>query len=257
MILHSFTAQELLCMAVYGGYETICGIPNEFSIFEQNEAVQQFYEILDALVDAGVLIMDFDGEVTLSHEYTSMIASCCECKKCLTISRQKKDENCQTQIFWHTDEGYLMADLNEDKYIFYAVDFPPIAAAFCWQTASRSEPGTVTVPDMLLHKAKRQLQMDSEEACLRTLYQNGVSKEIAAVIVDGFLNHAEFLEIKLITKEKESNAVKEVAFLGSRGLSVEMVSTLMQFRNSTEFRIIDKNVINEHIQMLYAAFLEK
>ena len=254
---YSFSAQELLCMAYFADYEYICGIPDIFSVVPEEEAVRLFDETAEKLLSDGVLEMDFDGEVSLCEPYWEVMQMCCACDRCLTVNRQFGEDSGQTQIFWILDGVCWMAEACNQKYLFSVADFPMMTADIGWNSENLIAVPEMTIVDAFLFKAKRQLLEGNEENCQRTLYQNGASKELAAVLMDGYKNQAEFLELSLFTFEEDELVEITVSFLGGHGISLEMIPKQEGFRDCTAFIPRDNKEINDGIRRLCALFLGK
>jgi len=254
-----FTAQELYVMAVAAGKQRMYGVPNGFEWVpeEEYQAVRQ--QVVDTLLDDDVLTMDFDGKLSLSSAYEELVNALCECGKCLTVNRQRADGSYEDLIFLQYGDLLLRAEVTETDYLFRETSNLEAEADLqqeTWSAASGKGSQTV-IPQLALTKAKRRLKENGEEEALRLLRQNGADDRIAAVLLDGLEEKAQYLRLLLMDMSSGTCSKTERAWLNSRGILLALSSAVVSFRTCTVFAEVDAADVAGELQELTGAFFKR
>lgn len=252
-----FTAQELYVLAMAVGKEKMYGIPDGFALIpdEERPAVRQ--QVSDALQDEGVLVMDFDGKVSVCPEYTELISVYCDCRKCLTVNRQRADGTAEDKIFWQYNGKLYCAEALEDDYVFRAVSEAEVKADLLqekWLSVGASQHVESVIPQIALTKAKRHAMKNMDEDALRLLKQNGADGRTASVIYDGLQEKAQYLGLLLMEPSSDGCKKTEKAWLSSRGVLFAMGKTVVNYRTSVAFTEADAESVSVGIEELAAEF---
>lgn len=254
---NSFTARELTCMALADNKEQIYGLPNVFSGLSEEAAAVLLQETMDALLEKQILTMDFDGQVALAEAYRQIPAFCCGCRSCLTVSIHKPDAPFVTRIFWRVEDSCLMAEACGDSYVLSTLKADTVRAYIPWSTITPapSDPASsASIPQLVLEKAKRAYQEGKTQEALRTLRQHGADEKIACIIADGLVARADMLGLLLIDNRKSDDKITEKAFLSSRGITLEMGTSVHNFRTCSDFTEKSNDHVRKEITALADAF---
>ncbi len=233
-----FTAQELYILAYAAGKNKMYGIPDGFAWLEDEEVPAARQQVVDTLLEEGVLNMDFDGKLLVSSEYLDLVGVYCDCSKCLTSNSQNADGSSEDLIFWQYRGAFFRAEIEEDLYFFSgctALEAEESLTRREWP-GSPSQPEKETViPRIALTKAKRYAGKGTADDALRILVQNGADERTAAVLCDGLQEKAQYVGLLLMDMSSGKCEKTERAFLSSRGATYALCSTVVNFRTCTVF----------------------
>ena len=254
-----FSAQELYVLAAAAKKEKMYGLPDGFSWMPEEEMPVAHRQIADALLDEGVLVMDFDGKTSVAAEYVEMVNVYCDCSKCLTLNRQKENGVSEDKIFWQYNERMYCAEAQEDDYVFHTVSGPEIQADLAqekWTSVGAAGMETV-IPQIALTKAKRYAIKEKTEEALRILKQNGADNRTAAVLYDGLREKAQYLGLLLMDMSSGTCEKTEKAWLNGRGVIYSMGKTVVNLRTCTVFTEVEREAVSQDIEKLAAAFFRR
>ncbi len=253
-----FSAQELYVMAATAGKGKMFGIPDGFAWTPDEEIPAARQRIKDALLDEEILAMDFDGKISVTPDYAELVNVYCDCKKCLTVNRQKAEGESEDVIFWQGNGKLYRAEVLEEDYVFSEIDDLSAEAELTqnnWSTISTAKDAEAVIPQIALTKAKRYgMQGDTEET-LRILKQNGADDRLAAVLMDGLQEKAQYLGLLLMDIRSGKCEKTEKAWLNSRGVLFAMRTTVVNFRTCTVFTETDKDTALADEKELIDTFL--
>lgn len=257
MIQHSFTAQELFCMVLLSNKKYMYGIPNAFDDLPIDERRAQVQIVTNSLSDTGIAIMNFDGNTELSPEYDEIVSFISDCDKCLTVNIQKGIHLSECYIFWRLGNRYLMAEATGSRYILSSTSSALIYGLlervwFC--STSCHEEAKISVPQVVLAKAKRLCLSGKSDEAFRVLRQNGADEATVVAIIDGLEEKADCLNFSLI--DNYTQEVAEQTFLVSRGQSFELGQAVVNMRTCATLKYIEGKASQDALSRVADIFLK-
>ena len=254
-----FNAQELYVLAALSGKKKMYGIPNGFEWLPDDEVNVVRQEVSDALLEEGILSMDFDGEISVSPDYRTLVNAFCDCKRCLTVNRQEPDGNFNDQIFWYYKGTITQATADEGSYFFSEVSPSEVKAELLndeWKSTDFPAYVETIIPQIFLEKAKRYALKNTEET-LRILRQNNADERTAAILCDGLQCRAHYFRIILMDMSSGECVKSEKSWLESRGITVSMNTTIVNFRTCTKFVETEEKCVKAEIAEFVSLFLQE
>ena len=253
-----FMAQELYVLAATAGKRKMYGIPDGFSWVPDEELWATRQQVSDALLEEGVLEMDFDGKLSVSDDYQEMIGVYCDCQKCLTFNRQSPDGKSEDLIFWQKDGVFYRAEIDEDWYAIGKVSPDETETSIVteyWLERMFQPSEDVVIPQIALTKAKRYLMDGKTDEAIRILKQNGADDRTVAVLCDGLQEKAQYVGLLLMDMRSGECEKNERAFLSSRGITFAVRTTVVNFRSCAAFTECEGKTAQRQIKELVTSFL--
>ncbi len=253
-----FSAQELYVIAVTAGKDKMYGIPDDFSWMEDEDIPAARQQVSDSLMDEDIIGIDFDGKLSVSQDYEELAEIYCSCRKCLTVNRQAANGASEDLIFWQYGDKYYRAEETEDDYyVFSTVDDLEIKAELTKDTWPEGADGSneTAIPQVALKRAKRFVTHKETDQALRVLKQNGADERVAAILLDGLQEKAQYLGFLLMDLKSGECEEREKSWLSSRGVILSMSSTVVNYRTCTVFTETTKDEVSQEIGNIVSAFL--
>lgn len=253
-----FTAQELYILASCSDKKKMYGIPDGFAWLPDEEVAVARQLVCDTLQEEGILIMDFDGKISVAPDYQKLVCIYCDCQKCLTVNRQLVDGKAENLIFWCYDAHIFLAEAEEDYYCFREVTPTEVESQIFgekWSCTEEHKNYEITIPQIALKKAKRFATKDDSENAIRILKQNSADERTAVILFDGLQEKAHFLRLLLMSLDLDHPEETEKAWLNSRRTIISIRQTVVNFRTCTCFTEVSEESVKQGVKEFVANFL--
>lgn len=257
MTRHSFTAQELFCMALLQRKRQMYGIPTGVEEMPKEKAWECLQQVQKSLIAENIVKMDFVNQPSLQHDYDELLRFICDCEKCMELKSQRNNRS-QNFIFWKLENEFMMAEVIGAKFLFSKTSPDQIRAmtADMWsEEAYHKQEKEIEIRQMAMKKAKRLTLEGNKEEAIRLLRQNGADEGTAWLITDGFEEKADFLAILLMTVEKDSGSEKEAFFIATGARVFEVSQSVINLRTCTKLSGVDgkepQKALSETLEMFF------
>lgn len=252
----SFTAKELYGMAYLAKKQKMYGVPDAMGADRKAE----LQTVLDGLVSQGIADMDMDGKITLRADYFPTVSYYCDCEKCLTVNVRKEDSTEQSVIFWLHNDGGVMAEVMDDRYVFSAVDMDTVKAmvnGLLCTDSTKELTAPVVIPQLDIVKAKRACLRGNYAEAVRMMRQSGADSRISNAIVSGLQGHAYYLGLLYMDMQTGTCRKKDLSFLYSDGMILSLGQTVANLRTCATFTTITREDMHDTVRSFVNEFAQK
>lgn len=250
-----FTALELYCLAYLCRKTNMYGLPDVYSAFPDEEKQSVMRRTIDSLTEKNAVVMDFDGNLSVSESCRNMVNVYCDCNKCMTVNIQKMDGSADSAVFWNTSGKLYGAVITDDYYWISETDKGSVnlfAARVSFQSVNTKCVPDSTILNTALQKAKRLANEGNTEEALRVLMQNGSSEAASSILLNSLLEKNDYFCIVLISPNSGETAEK--AWIGNGSIILELKSDSVNYRPCTTFSEVTSENVRSDIGKILESF---
>ena len=210
-------------------------------------------ELFESLELKKYIDFDFDGNVNLDEYLAVLLKICFNSTKQLSFtSVLKRDENAK-HIFFSCDEGNVLLVEEDGFYILKKTSKEEIEKFFS-ELLNKLDGNYIEFPekDVLVSDLKT-----IKEAY--TLHKNFEStnilnelfgQEVTNIIVEALTVGEDYYSIISINKDSENTKVDSLIFISNEHYLVEVTPTVLELRDSVQFKGVSYDYIKNKINML-------
>lgn len=254
------TSQEIMYLAAACRKDKVYAVDNLFLQMPEEDIGMEKQKALDALLQKGLMQMDFDGDICPSADAKKLIDFLSDCSAFSLLTFQDGAGGYQKKIAWKLHDEFLLSD---EKNGIYRMN-PSLADAaatdlqafFCWDTPECDVGESVTVPQLDLKKAKRHQKTEDYDAALRVLRQAGITGKMAETVVASLFEKTSFYSAVYVNLDRDEPSAESCMFSCGEFGYLQMCPAVENYRSTAVFTMTTKEILRNAVNGIIQAFVK-